>query len=452
MSELIISVSGLRGVIGHDLSPETAIRYVAAWAAAAPDGPVIVGRDGRTTGRMLQLAVQAALMASGRHVLDADIVATPTLGLLVRHYRAAGGVQITASHNPPEYNGLKLFSPEGRVIPSEFGEEVRRRFYESQPPWQEYHRVGSLENCPDSVRPHLEAVLRTVDAERIREKRYRVLLDSNHGAGGVLGIPLLESLGCEVVSRGIIPNGLFEHPPEPLAENLVSVAEAVRASQADVGFCQDPDADRLAIIDSSGRYLGEEYTLAICVDHRLKTRRGPIVANCATSRMSRDLAARYGVPFYAAAVGEANVVDVILQHQAVFGGEGNGGPIDPTVGLVRDSFVGMACVLDAMAAENLPVADLADRLPRYAILKTKVPMPREKLAATYDMLMRHYSDAKADRLDGLRLDWPDSWVLLRPSNTEPIVRVIAESPDENSTRALCEDVRRRIEAFLGAGG
>ncbi|GAB6186790.1 phosphoglucosamine mutase [Thermopirellula anaerolimosa] len=452
MSELIISVSGLRGVIGRDLSPETAIRYVAAWAAAAPPGPVIVGRDGRTTGRMLLFAVQAALMACGRHVLDADVVATPTMGLLVRHYRAAGGVQITASHNPPEYNGLKLFSSEGRVIPAQLGEEVRRRFYDSQPQWLEYHRVGTAEPCPDKLAPHLDAVLRTVDVDRIRKNRYRVLLDSNHGAGGVLGIPLLEALGCEVIPRGSEPNGLFEHPAEPLAENLTDVGEAVRAVQADIGFCQDPDADRLAIIDASGRYLGEEYTLAICVDHRLKTRRGPIVANCATSRMSRDLAAQYGVPFYAAAVGEANVVDAILEHQAVFGGEGNGGPIDPTVGLVRDSFVGMACVLDAMASEDLPVADLADRLPRYSILKTKVPLPREKLAAAYEMLTRSYPDAKTNRLDGLRLDWPDRWVLLRPSNTEPIVRVIAESPDEAETRNICEDVRRRIEAFLATTG
>ncbi|MGQ9822326.1 MAG: phosphoglucosamine mutase [Thermogutta sp.] len=452
MGELIISVSGLRGVIGRDLSPDTAMRYVTAWAETAPAGPVLVGRDGRTTGRMLQLAVQAALMASGRHVLDADILATPTLGLLVRHYRAAGGVQITASHNPPEYNGLKLFSPEGRVIPSQFGEEVRRRFDESVPQWCEYHRVGSLERCPDATRPHLEAVLRTVDADRIRDKHYRVLLDSNHGAGSVLGIPLLESLGCEVITRGREPNGLFDHPPEPLAENLTAVCDAVRDVQADIGFCQDPDADRLALIDASGRYIGEEYTLAICVDHRLKRRRGPIVANCASSRMTRDLAARYGVPFYAAAVGEANVVDAILRYQAVFGGEGNGGPIDPTVGLVRDSFVGMACVLDAMAAEDLPVADLADRLPRYFILKTKVPLPREKLAAAYDILTRQFPEAKADRLDGLRLDWADRWVLLRASNTEPIVRVIAESPDKGQTRELCDEVRRRIEAFLSAAG
>ncbi len=450
MSELIISVSGLRGVIGRDLSPEVAIRYIAAWAEVAPPGPMIVGRDGRTTGRMLQRAVQATLMACGRDVLDADVVPTPTVGVLVRHYRAAGGVQITASHNPPEYNGLKLFSPEGRVIPALLGGEVRHRFSHSIPGWQPYHKVGTLEDCPDKLSAHSEAVLRTVDADRIRDKRYRVLLDSNHGAGGVLGVPLLESLGCEVVARGTIPNGLFDHPPEPLAENLAGICQAVRDSQADVGFCQDPDADRLAVIDSSGRYLGEEYTLAMCVDHRLKTRRGPIVTNCASSMMSRDLAVKYGVPFHYAAVGEANVVDAILEHEAVFGGEGNGGPIDPAVGLVRDSFVGMACILDAMASEDASVAALADRLPRYSIRKTKFTMPRERLAGAYQMLVERFSDATPNYLDGLRLDWPDRWVLLRPSNTEPIVRVIAETPSQEQTDRLCDQIRHCVDDFLGS--
>ncbi|HOP77081.1 MAG TPA: phosphoglucosamine mutase [Thermogutta sp.] len=447
MAEPIISVSGLRGIIGESLTPEVAMRFAAAWAATAPAGAIVLARDGRASGTMIHAAVLAGLLGTGRTVLDANIAATPTVGVLVQHYRAAGGIQITASHNPPEYNGLKLFSSEGRVIPSTLGQEVIKRYREGRLEWVRAARVGTREICPDTVTPHLNAILKTVDVNRIRACHFRVLLDSNHGAGSVLGLPLLEALGCEVVPRGEIPNGAFEHPPEPLAENLLSICDAVRQCQADIGFCQDPDGDRLAIIDASGRYLGEEYTLSLCLDHRLKTRKGPVVTNCASSRMNQDIAQKYGVPFFRSAVGEANVVDAMIAHDAVFGGEGNGGPIDPRVVLVRDSFVGMACVLDAMASTGCTVAELAANLPRYAIVKTKVEFPTEKLEAAYHAVMRQFRDARADRLDGLRLDWPDRWVLLRPSNTEPIVRIIAEAPLEEEAKQLCGTVANVLKGL-----
>jgi len=224
---------------------------------------------------------------------------------------------------------------------------------------------------------------------------------------------------------------------EPTAENLAGVLKSVVENGADVGFCQDPDADRLAVIDQSGRYLGEEYTLAMCVDHALRHHKGPIAANCATSRMSEDLAQRYGVPFVRSAVGEANVVDAMRSSKAVFGGEGNGGPIDPRVGYVRDSFVGMALLLDAMAERKMKIGQLADELPHYEIVKTKCPLPAERLPAALDALEKRFSDAKASRLDGLRLDWPGRWLLVRGSNTEPIVRAIAESPTAAEAVDLC---------------
>jgi phosphomannomutase len=207
----------------------------------------------------------------------------------------------------------------------------------------------------------------------------------------------------------------------------------------DVGFCQDPDADRLAVIDEQGRYLGEEYTLALCADHVLRSRRGPVVTNCSTSQMTEDLAARYGVPFARSAVGEANVVDQMLARGAVLGGEGNGGVIDPRVGLVRDSFVGMALVLDAMAARGEPVSRLADELPRYEIVKTKIALGTEPLGPQLEALARHFADAAVDRLDGLRLDWPGKWLLVRGSNTEPIVRAIAEAPTRGEAQRLCDE-------------
>ncbi|HUE71570.1 MAG TPA: phosphoglucosamine mutase [Pirellulaceae bacterium] len=439
-NEPIISVSGLRGIVGESLTPEVAIRYVAAFAATLPDGPVVVSRDGRTTGLMLAAAVHSALLASGRPVLDAGICATPTVGVLVKAKGAAGGVQISASHNPLPYNGLKLFNGDGRVIPAGPGREVLAAYRSGKTAWAPYYRVGNVEPIINTTTDHLSLLLKTIDAETIRRVQFRVLLDSNAGAGSILGRRLLETLGCQVTLLGGEPSGRFEHPPEPTADNLQSVGKKVVAARCQVGFCQDPDADRLAIIDENGRYIGEEYTLAICLDHVLRQSPGPLVTNCATSRMSQDLAKKYHVPFFRSAVGEANVVDEMLARSAAFGGEGNGGPIDPRVVLVRDSFVGMAQVLSAMASRKEPVSKLADELPRYEIRKTTVQFAPEKLPAALNALEKHFGDANADRLDGLRLDWPDRWLIVRGSNTEPIVRVIAEAPTAADADTLCQQV------------
>jgi len=444
LGEPIISVSGLRGIVGETLTPEVAVRYATAFAALAPPGRIVITRDGRASGEMLCGAIQAGLNAVGRHTLDAGVAATPTTGVLVRHCEAAGGIQISASHNPAEYNGLKLFAAEGRVIPAGPGRNVLARYRAGTIDWVRHNRLGTREDPPDSISAHLGAVLATVDVGRIRDRRFNVLLDSNHGAGGLLGRRLLEELGCRISVLGEEPNGQFAHLPEPTAENLAGVLSAVTKAGAEIGFCQDPDADRLAVIDESGRYLGEEYTLALCMEHVLRRRKGPIVTNCSTSRMSEDLARRHRVPFHRSAVGEANVVDVMIENEAVFGGEGNGGPIDPRVGLVRDSFVGMAQLLDAMAARGMKISGLADELPRYRIVKTKISLARDKVAAALDALEKHFADAAADRpvfsrTDGLRLDWPDGWLLVRPSNTEPIVRAVAEAQTLDEASRLCEE-------------
>ena len=436
MSELIISVSGLRGVVGETLTAEVAVRYASAFAAFAPEGKILVTRDGRESGEMLTEAICRGLQSAGRDTVDGGVAATPTTGVLLRDIGAAGGIQITASHNPAPYNGLKLFSRQGRVIPGVEGEKVLD-LYNNPKPTAAAETPGKPLDCGDTTAAHLEAVLGTVDAERIRGRKFKVLLDSNHGSGSVLGRRLLESLGCEVTILGEQPNGRFAHTPEPTAENLAGVLSAVETSGADIGFCQDPDADRLAVIDAAGRYLGEEYTLAMCVDHVLRERVGPVVTNCSSSRMSQDVAEKYGASLFRSAVGEANVVDTMIAKEAVFGGEGNGGPIDPRVGFVRDSFVGMAQLLDAMAARELPISALADELPRYEIVKTKITLAKEKVAAGLDALEKHFSDAAADRLDGLRLDWPDGWLLVRASNTEPVVRAIAEAKSNDQASEWC---------------
>jgi phosphomannomutase len=436
VSEPIISVSGLRGIVGESLTPMVAARYVAAFVGTLKPGPIVVSRDGRSSGPMLAQIVCGTLAACGRRVLNADVAATPTLGVLVRSHLAAGGVQISASHNPPTYNGLKLFNSAGRVLPAVAGKPVLDSYHASAAPWVTADQVGAGQQLGDTIGTHLSLILATVAIDAIRAHRFRVLLDSNAGAGSLLGQRLLHDLGCDITLVGGQPTGQFEHPPEPTAENLTSVGKQVLAAKADVGFCQDPDADRLAILDEQGNYIGEEYSLALCLDHVLRDHKGPVVTNCATSRMAEDLAAKQGVPFHRSAVGEANVVDKMLEVGADFGGEGNGGPIDPRVGYVRDSFVGMALVLAAMAAREKKVSELAADLPRYEIVKRTIKLPPNKLSAAFVVIQKRFADAHADRLDGLRLDWPDRWLIVRGSNTEPIVRIIAEAPTAAAAEAL----------------
>jgi phosphomannomutase len=440
MPDPLITVSGLRGVVGESFTPSIITRYIGAFAAGLPAGRVLVARDGRATGAMAVDAVRAAIAAAGLTPLDAGVAATPTVGVLVGVERCVGAVQVSASHNPAEYNGLKLFGGDGRILPAAEGEQVRARYLAGEVKTVAHDAVGHAAALNDSVTAHLERVLKVVDIDRIRSRAFRVVLDSNHGSGAVLGRTLLERLGCAVAVLGERPDGQFAHPPEPTAENLADIASRVADARADACFCQDPDADRLAIIDSAGRYLGEELTLALCVDHRLRQNPGPVVSNCSSSRVTQDIAERYGQPFVRSAVGEANVVDAMLGSGAVLGGEGAGGVIHPDVVFVRDSFVGMAMVLDAMAARGKSVAELADELPSYAIHKTKVTLPAERVAAGLELLERHFAGAKVSRQDGLRLDWPDErkWLLIRASNTEPIVRLVAEAPAARDAVAICE--------------
>jgi phosphomannomutase len=443
VSQLIISVSGLRGIIGETLDPEVALRYARAVGAELGPGPIVLARDGRATGGLLLSIAAATLHAAGRDVLIADVAATPTVGVLVRTHQAAGALQISASHNPPEYNGIKVFGADGRVVSAEVGTRIADRYRQGEgASWTNHARQGRALPIEDTIGDHARWILATVDVERIRQQRYRVLLDANHGAGARLGRFLLEQLGCDLQVLGEEPHGRFTHPPEPIADNLRDVQQQVRAQRAVIGFCQDPDADRLVIIDERGEFIGEEYTLALCLAHRLGQSAGPVVTNCATSRMAQDLAERAGATFHRAAVGEAHVADRMIAEQALFGGEGNGGPIDPRIGYVRDSFVGMALVLDAMAHRQVGISQLVAELPRYAIHKAKVSLADRPGPPPLARLRRHFSDATADELDGLRLDWPDRWLLIRGSNTEPILRIISEAPTAEEAQQLCREAER----------
>lgn len=457
-SPLIISVSGLRGEIGRSLTPDVAVRYALAFSTSVDSTkPFVVANDGRRSGALFTDAVCAALNAAGRTVIDAGVAATPTVGALVKSTAAAGGIQISASHNPRQYNGMKLFSSEGRVIPKTEGESVLASYRSlcdrsSLPRYADVDSLGERIRMDDSTSAHLQLVLKTVDLDLIRAHNFSVVLDSNNASGSILGKRLLDALNCRYVILGDSADGSFLHMPEPTEENLESVVARSREFGADAVFCQDPDADRLAVIDENGRYVGEEYTTAICCKNRLQKARvsgetAPfnLVINCASSRMTLDIAEEFGGKCFRSPVGEANVVDLMKAKDAVYGGEGNGGPIDPRVGYVRDSFVGIAQTLEMMARNNQKLSEVADAIKGYSIVKRKVGLPTEGFQKIVELVAREFANESINLEDGVRVDFADSWVLARPSNTEPIARVIAEAPTMEQAEALCD----RVEKIMG---
>lgn len=449
MTQRILSISGLRGVVGDGLDPSYLVDFSCAVGTMFAGGPVVLARDGRSTGLMVKHAVISGLVASGCRVLDADVISTPTCGVLVQELHAAGGLMITASHNPVEWNGLKPFSPAGSVFDQALGERLLDILTRKAFRLAAWSGLGTCETIADASAPHMNRVLSLVDAAAIRRRRVKVVLDASHGAGSILGPRLLEQLGCEVTVLGGVPDGRFEHNPEPLEQNLAGLCDAVKRQDADVGFAQDPDADRLAIVDNTGRYIGEELTLALCADHILARRKGPVVVNGSTSRTTADIAARHGCQFYRSYVGEAHVAAKMRSVGAVIGGEGNGGLIEPRVGYVRDSFAAMAYVLDGLASGGRPLSNWVDSLPRYSIVKDKITCPREAVGAACAALKQRFHDAASAEGDGLRLDWPDRWVQVRASNTEPILRVIAEAPDADTARRLCSEALELVKQATG---
>lgn len=443
----IASVSGLRGIVGNGLDPASAVEFAAAYASGCGPGAIVVGHDGRVSAPVFVHAVLAGVTATGRDVLLAGPTATPTIGRLVRDRSASGGIQISASHNPAEYNGLKFFQQEGMVLSPEAGRAIlvrlgRRDFHWA--PWNALGKVHTLHN-PDAE--HLEAVLEIVDVEAIKSRRFGVVLDSCHGAGGRLGLALLQALGCLATIVGGDPDGHYDHQPEPTFENLRVVAQQVPAESAHVGFAQDPDADRLAIVDEKGRYIGEELTLALALRHRLSQSKGPVVVNLSTSRVSASVAESLGCRVHRTPVGEIHVVEAMRSEAAVMGGEGNGGVIDPRVGFVRDSFVGMVLVLDLMASSGKPLSALVDELPAYSMVKQRhvLSIDGPPIDAYFNRITEAFPDAMIDLRDGLRLDWSDRWAHVRASNTEPIVRVIAEASNVALAEALAEEIGDRLK-------
>ena len=443
-NDLIVSVSGIRGIIGAGLSPVAVATFAQALGTYVRGERVVLSRDSRPSGEMLRHAVVAGLEACGCEIIDIGIAPTPTCGLAIRKLEAQGGIQISASHNPAPWNGLKLFGNDGAVLSPDKGREIKNIYDTNKFVLAPHDRLGEVRECLKAEDWHRDRVLDLVDVSRIRSRNFRVFLDTNAGAGGPLGKALLDSFQANPVIAGGQPDGKFEHPPEPLAENLTTILPRIPQERADVGFVLDPDADRLAVIDETGRYIGEELTLALALLCRLKKNPGPIVINMSSSRVSEDIAKTFGVPCMRSAVGEANVVALMRESNAAIGGEGNGGVIDPRVGWVRDPYIGMGLILQLLADTGKPLSQIVNELPSYTIIKDKYTVSPDRLASLYAALEKRWPEATPNRVDGLRLDWPDRWLHVRPSNTEPIIRVIAEAPRADDARELCAAVGRML--------
>ncbi len=453
---LIVSASGIRGIVGRTMTPELAARYGAAFglelrAGTAAAGHVLLGRDSRTSGPLLADAAASGLCAAGVAVRDTGIAPTPTHLLGVRDDPdALGGLIVTASHNPVEWNGLKLAAADGRFVSPETGRRIQARF-EAGGALADWDGLGSRGPGADVVRNHLERILALdlVDAEAIRRWAPRVALDCVHGAGAVIVPELLARLGCRVEGIGLEPDGRFPRNPEPTPENLGELAALVRDTGADLGLAVDPDSDRLAIVDETGAPIGEDWTLALVVEYVLSRRPGPVVTNLSSSQSIEEAARSAGVPFHRSPVGEARVAERMAEVGAVIGGEGNGGVMLPDLNLTRDAPLAAALVLSLLAARRARPAELLADRTRYAMVKRKAARPPGGPEEAFEALEAGAPEADADRRDGLRLSWPGAreWVHVRASGTEPILRVIAEAPDAERAAELADWAERHVNAL-----
>jgi len=454
---LKITISGVRGIVGENLTPPIAADYGCAFGAflrsrqKTREGrlSVCIGRDSRPSGRMLQSAVTAGLCAVGIDVIDLGIVTTPGVGIMTTQLGCNGGVIVTASHNPISYNGIKLLLEGAMAPPEEPAEQIKQHLLDKNFTYADALHCGEVSYNQQTDAIHIDRVLAIIDKDVVAAGKFNVVLDSVNGAGGPVTKKMLGQLGCKVTAVNDEPSGIFAHPPEPTAENLTGLCERVKKESAQIGLAQDPDGDRLAIVDENGTYIGEEYTLALAAKYIFSKKTGQAATNLSTSRMIDDIAAQAGCRVIRTAVGEANVAAAMLREDCVIGGEGNGGVIDLRVGPIRDSLVGIALVLQLMAETGKTVSRLVSEIGRYYMNKEKFSADQSQAQQILDAAKKSFTGAGLDTTDGCRFDFDDGWVHLRLSNTEPVMRVIVEAKDQGAAQKYINAVSEIRKNVIG---
>ncbi|OWK74940.1 phosphoglucosamine mutase [Flavobacteriaceae bacterium JJC] len=458
---LIKSISGIRGTIGgkvnENLTPLDVVKFTSAFGTWLQNNKnkknltLVVGRDARISGAMVNSLVTATLQGLGIHVVDLGLSTTPTVEVMVPELNADGGIILTASHNPKQWNALKLLNEKGEFITGENGAEVLALAENEDFNYAEVDDLGKYETRDDGFDIHIRKILDLpmVDAEIIKSKKFKIVVDAVNSTGGIAIPQLLEKLGCEVVKLYCEPNGQFPHNPEPLKEHLGDICELVKKEKADLGIVVDPDVDRLALVDENGELFGEEYTLVAVADYLLRNKKGAAVSNLSSSRALGDVAKSLNSEYFASAVGEVNVVTLMKEKNAVIGGEGNGGIIYPDLHYGRDSLVGVALFLTHLAKENKTVSELRTTYPGYFMGKNKIELtPDIDVDALLTKMEKEYQNEKISTVDGVKIDFEKNWVHLRKSNTEPIIRIYTEAFSQEEADGLGNQMILKIKSLI----
>ncbi|MBB1140142.1 phosphoglucosamine mutase [Myroides sp. WP-1] len=459
---LIKSISGIRGTIGgkvgFNLTPVDAVKFASAYGtfiknkAGKEQVKVVIGRDARLSGPMIHNLVVHTLVGLGIDVVDLGLSTTPTVEIAVPMEQADGGIILTASHNPKQWNALKLLNEKGEFLSGAEGEEILDIAEKDAFVFAEVDRLGTIVQKNDYMDIHIDEILKLklVDVAAIQKRKFKVVVDGVNSSGGVIIPALLRKLGVEVVELYCEPTGHFPHNPEPLKEHLQDICALVKAEQADLGIVVDPDVDRLAFISNDGEMFGEEYTLVAVADYVLSKTPGNTVSNLSSSRALRDVTVNRGGSYQAAAVGEVNVVALMKETNAVIGGEGNGGIIYPETHYGRDALVGVALFLTHLANQTLTVAELRASYPQYYMSKNKIELtPKLNVDMILDLIAENYKNQEVTTIDGVKIDFPTSWVHLRKSNTEPIIRIYTEAPTQEEADGLAGRMIEELRVIAG---
>ena len=451
MPTLMVSISGIRGIVGDGLDPQVLVKFCSAYADFIGKGKVVIGRDARISGEMVRSVVNGTLLAKGLDVIDIGICPTPTVQYTVKNLSANGGIAISASHNPNEWNALKLLNDTGQFMTTEQNVELLKILNENKEnKFESWENLGTLTSYSEGLTKHVNDVLnlKYVDKEKIKKRKFKVLADCVNGAGVYVIPHLLREFGCEVIEMNCEKTGIFPRLPEPLPENLTETMKAVKDSNADLGVVVDPDVDRLVLITNEGEPFSEENTITSCVKFILSKEKGNAVVNLSTTRAVDDAAKEFDSKVYRSPVGEANVVKKMKEVNAVIGGEGSGGVIFPALHYGRDALVGIALTLQHLLEFDGTISELKKFLPAYFITKKKIELGNSNPDKIIELLKNKYKSGDINTDDGLRIDFPDHWVHFRKSNTEPIIRSIVEAKDKEKSEELSkkyfDDIKKLI--------